>query len=367
MSKSHPDIETIIKVFRSYCEEKNYQIQQFEEANNTRLVISNFSERTTVNIYNTGNVVVQGKQSSLIEEIGTLKENFERNPQAYLGDNLRKIRACTTRYDIMLPELRNEIKRSLNIFGAVLEIIDNPNSNTEYKAKIIRNSSSLTLTQYNNGTLLLQGKTDKIFDEFCDHIEKIANPAEKEVIARFISGDEKSSELFAERYSPKLIETAERNVRERMGGVYEYLEPHDQKWFVASKCLCLTKIPLPEFSPLVMPASKAFEGFAKKLLIGIGLFESDHFQNKKGSFSDLSTATHPKRKDICEKEKYADTMLKKISLCLDTNRNFMMHSDDSQITKVNNQEDAEMKVNIIFADTKEIFEYFDSIFNLQST
>ena len=111
MSKSHPDIETILKVFRSYCEEKNYQIQQFEEANNTRLVISNFSERTTVNIYNTGNVVVQGKQSSLIEEIGTLKENFERNPQAYLGDNLRKIRACTTRYDIMLPELRNEIKR----------------------------------------------------------------------------------------------------------------------------------------------------------------------------------------------------------------------------------------------------------------
>jgi chaperonin cofactor prefoldin len=329
MSKSHPDIETIVKVFRSYGEEKNYQIQQSEKANNIRLVISNLSERAIVNIYNTGNVVVQGKQSSLKEEIETLKENFEGNPQAYLGDNLRKIRACMARYDIMLPELRNEIKGSLNTFGDILEIIDNPNPNTEYKAKIRRNSSSLTLTQYNNGTLFLQGKTDKIFDEFCDHIEKIANPAEKEVIARFISGDEKSSELFAGRYSPKLIETAEKNVREKMGGVYEYLEPHDQKWFVASECLCLTKIPLPEFSPLVMPASKAFEGFAKKLLIGIGLFESDHFQNKKGNFSDLSTATHPKRKDICEKEKHADTMLKKISLCLDMNRNFMMHSDDS--------------------------------------
>ena len=367
MSKPYIDIETIVNLFMGHCEGKSYQVQQSEEADNIRLEISNLSDRTIVKIYNTGTVVVQGKQNSLKKEINTLKGDFERNPQAYIGDNLRKIRACTVRYDIMLPELRNEIKGLLNTFGAILEIIDNPNSNTEYKAKIIRNSSSLTLTQYNNGTLFLQGKTDKIFDEFCDHIEKIANPAEKEVIARFISGDEKSSELFAERYSPKLIETAERNVREKMGGVYEYLEPHDQKWFVASECLCLTKIPLPEFSPLVMPASKAFEGFTKKLLIGIGLFESDHFQNKKGSFSDLSTATHPKRKDICEKEKYADTMLKKISLCLDTNRNFMMHSDDSQITKVNNQEGAETKVNTIFADTKEIFEYFDSIFNLQST
>ena len=366
MSKSHPDIETIIKVFRSYCEEKNYQIQKSEEADNIRLEISNLSERAIVKIYTTGTIVVQGKQNPLKEEIVALKENFERNPQAYLGDNLRKIRACTARYDIMLSELRNEIKRSLNTFGAILEIIDNPNSITEYKAKIIRDGSSLTLTQYNNGTLLLQGKTDKIFDEFCDYIEEIANPADKEVIARFISEDERSLELFAERYSPKLIETAARNVREKIGDVYEYLEPHDQKWFVASECLCLTKIPLPEFSPLVMPASKAFEGFAKKLLIGIGLFESDHFKTKKGNFSFLNNTTNPKREAICDKYMDADTFLKKISVGLNTNRNFMMHSDDRKITKIDNREDAETKVNMIFADTKEIFRYFNEIYNLLS-
>jgi len=365
MSKSpHIEIETIVKVFEDYCEKKKYPVQQSKKANNIRLEISNFSERTIVNIYNTGRILVQGRQNSLTEEIEELKENCERSPQSFAGDKIQKIRVCTARYDIMLPVLRNKIKESLNTLGTTLEIIDYPNSTTEYKAKIRRSSSSLTMTQYDNGTLFLQGKTDKMFDECCDYIEKIANSTEKEVIARFISGDENSSKLFDERYSQELIETAVINVRAKTGDVYEYLEPHDQKWFVASECLCLAKIPLPELSPLVMPASKAFEGFAKKLLIGIGLFKSDHFNKKNANFSVLNDTNDPKRKAICEKEKYADTMLKKISLCLDTNRNFMMHSDDSQITKVNKQEDAEMKVDIIFEDTKEIFKYFNNLYIL---
>jgi len=117
-------------------------------------------------------------------------------------------------------------------------------------------------------------------------------------------------------------------------------------------------VPLPEFSPLVMPASKSFEGFAKKLLVSIGLFDKDHFKTKNASFSYLNDPTNPKRKAICDKEKYAETMLKRLSVCLDTNRNFMMHSDESKITKINSQEEAEEKVRTVFKDTKEIFDYF---------
>ncbi len=151
--------------------------------------------------------------------------------------------------------------------------------------------------------------------------------------------------IFTAKYTPELINIAEDNVRGKTGDVFNYLKSYDKKWFVASECLCLTKIPLPEFSPLVMPASKAFEGFVKKLLIGIGLFDSGHFKTKQGNFSALSQSDNPKRKAICAKDKHADTMLKKISLCLDMSRNFMMHSDDSKITKVDFQQEAEEKVN----------------------
>ena len=365
MPQSNPSAFKTAKIFEDYCRSKNYQINISEETNNLRIDISNFSERTIVKIYySTNTIQLQGKQNSLKAEMQALKDKFEANPQVYLGEGKVEIKACTARYDIMLPELRIKIKESLGMIEGRIAITDNPTSAIEYRAKITRNGSSLTLTQFNNGTLTVQGRTDRLFNAACDLFEEIANPSDKEVIARFISSDERNLEIFASRYSPELITLAEGNVKKKVGEAYFYLYLHDQRWFTASECLCLTKIPLPEFSPLVMPASKAFEGFVKKLLVGIGLFETDHFKTKNATFSFLNDEKNPKRISICAKEKYAGTMLKKISLCLDTNRNFMMHSDESEITKVDSQEEGEEKVNTIFKDTKEIFEYFNPLYAL---
>ena len=364
MSKSISNSDRIAQVFKNYCGEKNYQLNQSKEASNLRIDISDLTQRTIVKIYYNDTVQIQGKQNSLKNEMENLKVQFEKNPQSFLGGEVREIKSCATHYDIMLPELRTKIKESLNAFEARVKITESPNLAIEYSAKIIRNSFSLTLTQFNNGTLLLQGKTDNLFDNSCDLIEKIANPSDKEVVARFISCDKKNLELFAAKYTPQLIELAESSVKKKIADVYDYLEPYDRKWFVASECLCLSKIPLPEFSPLVMPASKAFEGFVKKLLVDIGLFEIDYFKTKNANFSALYDNNNSKRKAICNKDKYVDTILKRISLCLDINRNFMMHSDESKITKIDSQEEAEKKVNNIFEDTREIFSYFNNLYSL---
>ena len=365
MSEINSPAENIAKVFIDYCEEKKYQVETSEETNNLKLTISNLKDRTFVNIYHTSTIVIQGQQSALKSEMDELKSKFDDDPNSFFTRKIIIVRSCTQKYDIILSDLRNKIKESLNEIGTTSEISNISKPHIEYTAKVKRNRLSLTLIQYKNGTLLLQGKTDFLFEECCDYIEKIARPTDKEVIARFISSDEKSLELFSERYTPQLIDSAEKSVKDKIGEVYEFLEPHDKKWFVASECLCLTKIPLPEYSPMVMPASKAFEGFAKKLLIGIGLVEQDYFKTKKSSFSPLSTVKDPKRIVICEKEKYAETWLKELNVCLEFNRNFMMHSDDSKITKVNSLEDAEKKVEKIFNDTKEIYEYFnDNVCNL---
>jgi len=360
MSQTNSNTTELSQVFIEYCKEKNYQVKHSEDNNNDwRLQICNIRERTLVIIYHTGSIVVGGQHNSLKEEFQNLKREIETNPQSYLGHNISEIKACATRYEIMLPVLRTKIKESLNTLEAAVEITGSPSPAIEYRAKISRNRYSLTLTQFNNGTLVLQGKNDKLFEDSCDLLEKVANPSDKEVIARFISSDEKNLAIFAAKYTPTLIVLAEGNVKKKIGDVYDYLEPYDKKWFVASECLCLTKIPLPEFSPLVMPASKAFEGFVKKLLVGIGLVEADHFKTRDANFSPLNNVNDAKRKSICVKEKQADTMLKKIDVCLKINRNFMMHSDESRITKVDLQEEAEEKVNTIFKDTKEIFDYFN--------
>ncbi|HUW46577.1 MAG TPA: hypothetical protein VMW50_12380 [Dehalococcoidia bacterium] len=365
MSKFISNATKLSQVFIEYCKEKKYQVKPSkDDSNDWRLEISNIRERTIVTVYHTGSIVVGGPHNSLKEEFKNLNQEIETNPQSFFERTISEIKARATRYDILLPEFRVKIKESLKTVEASEEITESPSSTIEYRAKIARNDSSLTLTQFNNGTLLLQGKTDKLFDDSCDLIERIANPSEKEVIARFISSDEKNLEVFAAKYTPELIVLAEGNVKKKIGDVYAYLESYDQKWFVASECLCLTKIPLPEFSPLVMPASKAFEGFVKKLLVGIGLFEADYFKTQNANFSALNDNNNPKRKTICAREKHANTMLKRIGVCLDTYRNFMMHSDESKITKVDSQEEAEEKVNSVFKETKEIFDYFNDLFNL---
>jgi len=364
MSKSILNVHKIAEVFTVYCNNKNYQVEQSDESNNLRIDVSNIRERAIIKIYYNNTVQVQGKQNSLKTEMEALKAKFEANPQSFLLVEAREIKPCVTHYDIMLPEFRTKIKESLNTLEARVEITKNPKPAIEYSAKIIRNSSSLTLTQFNNGTLLLQGKTDNLFDNSCDLIEKIANPSDKEVVARFISCDKKNLELFAVKYTPQLIELAESSVKNKIGNVYDYLELYDRKWFVASECLCLSKIPLPEFSPLVMPASKAFEGFVKKLLVGIGLFDINYFKTKNENFSALCDTNHPKRKLICNKDKHADTMLRKVDSCVKIYRHFMMHSDESKITKVDSQKEAEKKVDRIFADTKEIFNYFNDLYSL---
>lgn len=211
MSKSISNAENITQVFVEYCKKKNYQINYSKDAyNDFRLEISNLQEKTLVIIYHTDSIVVGGKKNSLNEEFNNLKKEIVTNPQNFLFKKTSNIKSCTVKYVIIVPEIRQKIKEGLNTTETTLEIIDNPNPDIEYRAKIIKNGNKLTVTQFDNSTLLLQGKEDTLWNETCDFIEKVANPAEKDVIVRFISSDEKILEYFTAKYTPLLLELGKR-------------------------------------------------------------------------------------------------------------------------------------------------------------
>lgn len=352
-----------LQYFCDYCKEKKIQVEKTENSSkDVRLEISNSHERTQVIIYHTGKIVPGGKKNNLRNEFEELKTKFQSGKVDASSEE--KTKACTVKYDILLKELREKIKESLKQTGITLEIANKPTSTIEYIAKISKGSKNLTLTQFNNGTLCIQGKEDDFLHEICDIVEQVANPAEKDVIARFISGDEETLKIFVAKCTPEILELAEKNIKKKLGQVYDFLEPYDQKWFVAAECLCLAKVPLPEFSPIVMPASKAFEGFVKKLLVGIGLYDPGYFKTENYNFGVLNDDKNPKRIAVCAKDKNVNTMLKKIDVCIKTNRHFMMHSDESKITKLDKHEEAEEKVKNILSDTKDFFDTFNKIFNL---
>lgn len=361
--RSKGNTQKIVEVFIAYCKSKGYQYSITETEHYIRLDASDTKDKINVNFYFTGKIVPQGGESPLKTELTQLKEKWEANPHEFISGVTFKARACNVTYMIMLPDLRKKIKDSLSEYDEK-EVIDTPNPNTEYRAKVTVADSVLTITQFTNGTLWLQGKEGELFDSFCSTVEEIASPSDKEIVSRFISSDKEKVDLFASKYTPELVTNAEKNVKAKLGETYDYLEPHDKKYFVASECLVLSELPLPEYSAYVMPASKGFEGFAKKLLIDIGLFDNNYFKNKKATFGILYDKDQPKRKAICDVSKYNDSYLNRLGITLDFCRNMMMHSDESDVTKVDTPADAVGKLNEIQKETKEIFDYFKAIYSL---
>ncbi|MEP2847450.1 MAG: hypothetical protein ABJM06_07000 [Gilvibacter sp.] len=344
----------------NYCKEKGYQVNKSESNGATKYEISNRFEKISLMLYNSGKFVPGGSPKlRLRKEFDELKSNIAEDPDILTKIEESRVKSCVQKYVIIVDNVKEGIKDKLKDIDGNIQTEENPKPYQEYRNKIDRDKMSITVTQFSNGTLLLQGKEDILFNEVCDVIEKVGTPSEQEVVSRFLSHDEGKLQEFVNSCTPDLIETAEKNIKSYLGDSYKFLEPHDQKWFTAAECLRIVNIPLPEYSPVVMPASKAFEGFAKKALTKIGLFSSTHFDSKGASFSILNDTNHPDRKAIVSKERVADSFLKKTSLSLDMTRNFMMHSDSSTVTKVNSPEEASKKLDEILDNTVELFNYFN--------
>lgn len=346
--------EKIAGHFIAYCNKKHYQYDCSTEQHAIRIDIASLTEKTIVSIYNTGSIVMGGPKNSLKSEVASLIEEIKQAPAI-----LESKKYCSAKYNLIKRELQEKIKNILNSnFSG--ELIDHPKNDIEYRLRINKDGYSITIQQFANGTLLLQGKTDILFDEVCDFIEKNAILDEKEIISRFISGDQGSLDAFVVKYTPELLPKAEANVKNKIGiKLFTYLNDFDKKWLIASECLLLVNIPLPEFSPIVMPSAKAFEGFAKKLLVDIGLFSPTHFDDKKANFSNLMDKNHPNRVTLCSLHKYADSHLKRIESDLDFCRNFLMHSDDSAVTKIESFQEAEQEFKKIIEEMRLIFDFFD--------
>lgn len=344
----------------NYCQTKNYQVTKTQNKGDFKYEISNGYEKISLMLYHTGRFVPGGSPKlNLRKEFDELKTNVTNSPEILSQIEELRIKYCAQKYVMIVDSVKEEIKKELDDIDGTLTIEENPSTHKEYRAKIIREEYSLTVTQYTNGTLFLQGKEDKLFNDVCDIIEKIGAPSEREVITRFLSHDEEVLQKFTASWTLELLETAENNIKGVLQDAYLFLEPYDQKWFVAAKCLCMAGISLPEYSPIVMPASKAFEGFAKKLLLAVGFYPPTHFSKKEEGFTNLMDKTYSGRKTLISKEKYAGSYINKLAVALDMTRNFMMHSDGSTVTKVNTPQEASDKLDDILKNTKEFFGYFN--------
>jgi len=354
----------VAHAFGARCDKLGFQVVSEEKADHTRLVVSNGRVRAPVLVYHTGAVVVQGADTELRRAIEALKKQFNDDPTAFLGARLVVSSPASCRYDILDKSLRAQIRTALGDLTATALFTKEDQPPIDYRVRLKHNGTELTVTQFNNGTLLVQGKNDALLHDCCEAIERIARPTSQEVTARFISDNEDAKTALADMCTPQLVERAELAARTSADPAYSYVDSYDQQLLVASECLRLSGIPLPEYSAVVMPAAKGFEGFARKILTAIGLFAPNYFATKGATFRALYEVGCADRRAVCKREKYVDSMLKRFGVALEFNRHFMMHSDPSSVTKVPSIEDAVSRLSDIHKDMKEIFVYLRDTFGL---
>ena len=353
----------IAKIFEEFCIDKKYQLNHKEEKYNIRLEVSNgICPITVVNIYHKSNkIVIQGTSSTIMSELQLIKRNIEKDCDSSCREVTGGINPGNMSYSIISADVKNEIKKSLNEIQGDPNFKDNQNEIIEYIAKIRRDKSLVTITQFTSGKLIIQGRSDKLFHDSCDHVEKIIKASQKDVISRFIQIKEGKDKLVDLKITSESISKAEAITKEKLGEAYFYLDEHDKKLIIAARCLCLAEIPLPEYSPLVMPASKAFEGYVKKLTIDLGLVKIEKIKTKRGFGFEILDNESPERQSLCKKDKHIDPTLKRLSSGIRTYRHFMMHSDDCTLSIINNYGQAEDKIDSINLDIRETYYFLNSL------
>ena len=351
----------IINVIKGYCGLKGFNFEEKEIEKGKRLEISNLKEKIPINIYETGTVLLQGRECELKTTLSEFLADAESNPEKYLKQQVisaETYKTRTTIYRIASKKLQEEIQEEIKKKGLKIDDLKPPErTGILYRYKITKFQFQIVITQFNSGTLLVQGKNDNLWDEVCTFIEKKAEFSAAEVAVRFISKSQKEAEQIIYLFTEELIFLSQNQLKDQLSNeCLNFLDEWDKKYLISALCLLNIQLILPEYSVLVMPAAKAYEGFLKKLLITIHLCTKKETEELNWNFGKVWR--NQKYNTYIKANKLRQTMLVKLENKLAEHRHFSMHSSSAILTQVTNIQEAREKIYDILATIEEAYQFF---------
>jgi ribonuclease HIII len=166
-----------VAAFRTFIASEQLSIYEEKEiGHGYQIVVTNGSDRVPVNFFSTGRMNVQGKASALQV---ALKAWIDRDQDAAPVEP--KV-SLTERY--VVNEQYAAIIRSRILDGQAASIqvhYAQPNPAEAYRATLRQGAERVSVTYYQSGTLLVQGRDSTLFQELCRSIREILNIPEEEL------------------------------------------------------------------------------------------------------------------------------------------------------------------------------------------
>lgn len=266
--------------FEQFIEDNGWKIVNRKNIDHGyQVTVADGIEQIPVNFFTTGTISVQGKACELKTRLAEwanfvqAKMSSERNEASLvaqnriskyfvIADKIEKIRQ-------MLLELPGEkIERQT---GGLAEL---------YRIEVREGSSRVTLTQYESGVLMAQGRPSPLFDIVCDQLDQHLSQSFADRAARYIIGEDQRAVASAYLDKPESENEAYSWLQNWIDlRLLSFLYENDRRTLLAAagvrNAFQNTKAHLPDYSVIVMPFAKSFEGFLIRLAVHLELSSED--------------------------------------------------------------------------------------------
>ena len=274
-----------IDALNAYCQAEGLQVvEQKEIPYGHQVKITDGIEACILNIYGSGKIVVQGKDSALkqrLQEWGNLQvATANKEPHEPDGSKAVDSLSRSTRY-VVAPSKYDKLRAIIKQLPGEVSWPDVTAPHEVFKADVRADGLRVMLTQFKTNTLFVQGRQSPLFDQVCSQLDAALVQAPAEHATRYLS-NEQAAQLKPQMDRPEAEAEAWRWLEAELEGrdVLDYLFEHDRNTLIAGAVLlqAAENLPMPDYSPLVMPFARAYEGFLIRLFISLGMIERDQIE-----------------------------------------------------------------------------------------
>lgn len=275
LSQKLEDVNNFIS--ESKCEIVNNRNIQ----SGVQLLIFNGSEFVNINVYETGKIHAHGKPSDFLDFVkGWIKlQTDERTMHTQRENSLNANR--TSKYKLStenIEKVRNDIMENFHEFTTIIT----KNEPAEfYRLEINQDAEKVFVTQFSSGTLLIQNKNNFIFDRVCDLLDSHITQTYEDRTRSFIP-DSPSLEVVSQYIdqNPRSENDAVNWLQKKLNkDVLDFLCQKDHQTLKSAAGVYLaiqnSKSILEDYSVIVMPFAKVYEGFIIELAINLGLTDRE--------------------------------------------------------------------------------------------
>jgi ribonuclease HIII len=262
---------------RQFLQEKGWAIfDQKAIEYGVQFIVTDGSTKLPVNIYKTGRIVVQGKPGEIktaITEWANLQQAGVLPLPSAASQAQRKNRIA--KYLVIPDNINNIHEIVLGLPGDTSEReIGGPAE--IYRVEVRNQGERVIITQYESGTLLVQGLSGTLFDTICEVLDQYLTQSFAERATRFITGEEARATASSYLEHPEAENEAALWLLDQVNlAVLNFLYENDRRTLLAAagvrNAFSKAQNPLPDYSVVVMPFAKPFEGFLVRLAVHLDL------------------------------------------------------------------------------------------------